>query len=271
MYIQETGPEDAPSIVFLHGGGAAGWSWRYQVEALCDEFHCLVPDLPGNGKSIGEGPFRFSAARQAVADLIRERAHGGRAHVVGLSLGGQLTALLLASDPGLLQSAILSGTLVREVPGLGWLRTGWGRGLLRATLAAYWPVRNQTFWIRANMKSYQIPLEFEPEMREETRNMSIDGFMEMVGNENLGFRLPEGLEKADLPVLVAVGQKEYGVMHHSACDLAEALPNARAVTAQGVGHNWSLEAPQVFTRMVRAWVTRQALPPELHPLPSRER
>ena len=266
MYIQESGPEKAPSIVFLHGGGAAGWSWRYQVEALRDEFHCLVPDLPGNGKSIGEGPFRFSTAEQAVAALIRERAHGGRAHVVGLSLGGQLVSELLAKDPSLLHSAILSGTLVRGVPGLGWLRTGWGIGLLRATLAVYWPVRNQTFWIRANMKSYKIPPEFEPEMREETRNMTMDGFLEMVGNENLGFRLPSGLERANLPVLVVAGQKEYRVIYQSARDLAAALPNARAVVAQGVGHNWSLEAPQVFTRMIRAWVTGQPLPAELRSL-----
>ena len=46
LYFESFGPPNAPSIVFLHGGGVAGWMWRKQIEALKSAYHCLAPDLP---------------------------------------------------------------------------------------------------------------------------------------------------------------------------------------------------------------------------------
>jgi pimeloyl-ACP methyl ester carboxylesterase len=56
LYIQESGPATAPTVVFLHGGGGAGWMWQPQIEQLGD-YHCLVPDLPEQGQSVNEKPF----------------------------------------------------------------------------------------------------------------------------------------------------------------------------------------------------------------------
>lgn len=44
LHVEEHGPEAGSSIVFLHGGGGAGWMWRPQVEELKDRYHCLVPE-----------------------------------------------------------------------------------------------------------------------------------------------------------------------------------------------------------------------------------
>jgi pimeloyl-ACP methyl ester carboxylesterase len=55
LYFESSGPDNAagprPAIVFLHGGGIAGWMWREQVKSFKAEYHCLVPDLPGLGKN----------------------------------------------------------------------------------------------------------------------------------------------------------------------------------------------------------------------------
>lgn len=269
MYIEEFGPPAAEKILFLHGGGAAGWSWRYQVRALQDTYRCIVPDLPGSGRSLDEGPFHFERAAAALAEFLGAR--GGKVHLVGLSLGAQLGALLLARDPALFASAFLSGTLVRSIPGGGCMASLAGRGLLRATLAAYWPFRLRDFWIRANMQSYGIPAEFMPEVREETRNMTIEGFVDMILNENMRFRLPAGLEHAALPVLVAVGEQEYGVVRQSTRDLAQVLPNARALIVRGAGHNWPLQNPTLFNRALRAWLEGGDLPEELMRFPDHKR
>ena len=44
LYIKETGQDNQETIIFLHGGGLAGWMWEEQVKAFND-YHCLVPDL----------------------------------------------------------------------------------------------------------------------------------------------------------------------------------------------------------------------------------
>jgi len=69
MYMQECGPTTSPTLVFLHVGGGAGWMWSPQVESLSRDFHCLVPDLPGHGRS-AEMPFTIADAAQQVATLI---------------------------------------------------------------------------------------------------------------------------------------------------------------------------------------------------------
>ena len=96
LFVRESGPVSAPTIVFLHGGGVSGWSWQPQIEAFPD-YHLLVPDLPEHGRSLAEAPFTFPDAAARIADLIRDRGHDGRAHVIGLSLGAQTAIQLLAS------------------------------------------------------------------------------------------------------------------------------------------------------------------------------
>ena len=67
LFFEESGPEDAKTIVFLHGGGAAGWMWREEVKALQSSYHCLLPDLPEQGRGVGR------ALMNAVEEKIRER------------------------------------------------------------------------------------------------------------------------------------------------------------------------------------------------------
>lgn len=47
------GPDDAPAVVLLHGGGldAAAFSWKRTVSALADGFRVYAPDWPGYGGS----------------------------------------------------------------------------------------------------------------------------------------------------------------------------------------------------------------------------
>jgi pimeloyl-ACP methyl ester carboxylesterase len=84
LCVREGGPDNAPTICFLHGGGVGGWMWRPQVEALQDTYHCLIPDLPEHGLSAAVQPFTIADAARRIAELIRERGHRGRAHVIGL-------------------------------------------------------------------------------------------------------------------------------------------------------------------------------------------
>jgi hypothetical protein len=87
---------------------------------------------------------------------------------------------------------------------------------------------------------------------------------------NQQFRLPEGLDRVSARVLAVCGAGEYRAMRLSASDIAAAIPGAqvRAVRyaeklSLAQQHNWNMTAPELFTQMVRAWVTGRELPPEL--------
>jgi poly(3-hydroxybutyrate) depolymerase len=119
LAFTSAGPEDADTVVLLHGVGTTGWMWRRLAADLCPDMHVLVVDLPGHGASASR-PWRSLADTvDAVADLVRSQAHDGRAHLVGLSLGGYVAVEMAAARAEMAPSATVSGVNVLPFPGPG--------------------------------------------------------------------------------------------------------------------------------------------------------
>jgi len=81
---------DAESVVLVEGLGYGRWMWRWQAEALTDDYHLLLPDNRGTGDSDApKGPYTIG---QMAADLEAVLADAGveSAHVVGASMGGMI-------------------------------------------------------------------------------------------------------------------------------------------------------------------------------------
>jgi pimeloyl-ACP methyl ester carboxylesterase len=270
LYTSVYGDPTHPTILFLHGGGGGGWMWQPQVEALKQDYHLLVPDLPEHGRSASIKPFTILGSVDQIAKLIRTQARGGKAHVVGLSEGAQITVALLAAAPELLDHAIISSALVREIPGMGWF----GAGFWAAMYRSIQPLNKYAWWARLNMRSNGIPERYLQNTLETYKTLTAEAFAHVIV-ENQKFRLPAGLEKLAAPTLVVAGWKEYKVMHQSVQDVAAAIPGANACLVHhtnkmslGEQHNWNMNAPELFTRTVRTWIEGQQLPSELQELRS---
>jgi pimeloyl-ACP methyl ester carboxylesterase len=250
LFTQEFGLSNAPTIVFLHGGGVGGWMWKPQIAQLQGEYHLLVPDLPEHGQSIEVKPCTLQNAAAQVADLIRTRAHGGRAHVVGLSLGAQTTIELLSQSPEVVDRAVASGPLMRPLPGIGTTN-------LMAKM--YWPFRNMKWLVKWNMQGLGVPAEYFEEFRKDTASLTIDGFVRMTmanGNNHV----PPNLQAVTVPTLLLVGEKELKIMKESVRDLLAVMPSAQGYIVSGAIHNWSMQLPDLFTQTVKAWIAGKTLP-----------
>jgi pimeloyl-ACP methyl ester carboxylesterase len=103
-----------PTIVFLHGTRLTGAAWAVQVAALTDTFDCLAPDLPGHGEA-ADVPFSVEGAAERVAQLIERKATGGRAILVGLSLGGYVAMAVAARWPERIVGLVISGATAEPV------------------------------------------------------------------------------------------------------------------------------------------------------------
>ena len=253
LYTQEFGPASAPTIVFLHGGGVGGWMWKPQIAQLQNDYHLLVPDLPEHGHSRDVKPCTLQNAAVQVVELIRARAHGGRTHVVGLSLGAQTTIELLSEAPELIDHAVASGPLMRPLPGIG---------ATNLMAKMYWPFRNATWLVKWNMKGLGVPEEYFEDFRKDTAALTIDGFVRMtLANGNN--RVPANLQRVTVPTLLLVGEKELKIMRESVRDLLAVMPSAKGYVVSGAIHNWSLQLPNLFTETVRAWIAEHVLPDAL--------
>lgn len=101
------GPPHGPAIVFVHGTRATRAFWAPQQARLGDAYRTIAIDLPGHGTRAGE-PFTLDAAADVVAEVI-DREAGGRAVVVGLSLGGYVALALAARSPERVRGLGLAG------------------------------------------------------------------------------------------------------------------------------------------------------------------
>jgi pimeloyl-ACP methyl ester carboxylesterase len=260
LFVRESGAVGAPAIVFLHGGEYSGRSWQPVVDRL-QEYHCLVPDLPQHGRSIRHRPFEMAGAAAAVAELICSRVGAGRVHVVGFSLGAQVGVQLLATAPELVDRAVLSGTIVDVMPGA--TQTQQLMELLARMSRSLW------FSIGRNARHVGLVPAKLTDHRADMRLMPPAQIAHIV-SASVGFRLPDGLDKADSPTLFLTGAKEMRLMHRSAAALAQQMPNGVARVAVGMRHDWPLRYPDLFSRTVAGWLSGTALPVEIAlPDPSR--
>lgn len=269
LYFESSGPESARSIVFLHGGGVGGWMWREVVKNLQADFHCLVPDLPEQGRNIhaGDGPYTTEGAADRIAAFIHGQGHAGRASVVGLSEGAQVVVSLLSRSPEVIDHAVASSAILRGL----WMNRLYTPGVFRWTHRLFMaPFKNSDWWIRLNMHgSAGISDDYFVDFKRDFQEMTEDSLTHLMV-ASLTYHLPAGLEKANVPVLVVVGNKEYRAMKMSGLDLLKVLPKARGVMVNlGAGsslakeHNWAMTAPDLFSTTVRAWIEDRPLPEAL--------
>lgn len=264
LAFQASGSQETRTIVFLHGGGMGGWMWE-PVSKHLSEYRCLAPDQAEHGGSRDIKPLSMALAAEKTAGLIRAQARGGKAVVVGLSEGAQITVQLLATAPETVEKAILSSALLRPIPGLAWINSpallGW---LFRVSIP---PFRNADWWIRLNMKySAGVPDQFFPQFKKDFQTMTEGEFVNlMIANQT--YRLPSGLDEAIAPTLVLASSKEFPAMKQSVRDLVAALPNAQGgfvnlgkKSSRASEHNWALTAPNQFAATVRAWIEGTPLP-----------
>lgn len=248
MYVDEYGDKGAPTVVFIHGGGMSGWMWKKQREAFGD-YHLLIPDLPDHGKSLGEGAISIEGAADRVAELIRARANGGRAHVVGHSLGGKIIVQLLAEHPETVDRAVVASALFRPMP------------LLNATMNM--PMYKLSVWMLQNRKILELQAKqfnfpddsYRENFKKEAAATTADMLGRIYTQLNGHLSLPEGLSRAGAPTLVIAGEKEPKAMRMSVADVAHALPNSKAYLVRGGRHTFPWEKSDAFNAAIRAWIT----------------
>jgi pimeloyl-ACP methyl ester carboxylesterase len=216
--------------------------WQPQFQRLPD-YYCLAPDLPEHGNSAKIGPFSLKDTSRRVADLIRQSTPTGRAHVVGLSMGGAVAVRMLLDVPEVIDHVIVTGAATRLDPVVASFTTMMGF-LSRDQLA-------QLIFLQSN-----IPQHYHHLVREGVRSVKPAAFRHF-SQEVTQIELPHAVH---VPMLIPVGQQETFVVQQAAREMSTTIQGAKGVMVPGMGHIWNLEAPDLFTQTVRSWVTDAPLP-----------
>jgi len=249
LFVEESGTLDAPSIVFLHGVGTSGWMWWRQT-AACPDYHCLNIDLPGHGKSNAVKWVSLADTAEQVARVIRERSSNGRAHVVGLSLGGYVALVLLERYPSVLDRVIISGVTASPMP---------NRNLMRPQLWFLSAMRKSRWILNMQARALHLPPDKQTAFTENFQAMSMETYHRIMV-EAVDFTASPGLSRVNVPTLIVAGSRESKIILDSVPAISKLMPNAKGRLATGVEHGWNVQAPDLFNAMVRAWIREMELP-----------
>ncbi len=120
LFYDETGPADAPVVLFSNSLGATLEMWDAQARALAGRWRVIRYDTRGHGRSpFVDGAVTIERLADDAAGLLAALGVA-RAHVVGLSLGGMTAQALAIRHPQRVASLVLMATAPHLPPAEGW-------------------------------------------------------------------------------------------------------------------------------------------------------
>ncbi|EGZ15894.1 hypothetical protein PHYSODRAFT_507525 [Phytophthora sojae] len=104
-------PKSREIVVFLHGLGSSKEAWVRVSSGLSKDYHVVIPDLPGHGKTT---PFdtnmNFAADRQArrLHEFFESELYpNNKVHLVGTCMGATIAGVYAAMHPTRVKSLTL--------------------------------------------------------------------------------------------------------------------------------------------------------------------
>ena len=192
---------------------------------------------------------------EQIAALIADECDGGRAHVVGLSLGGLVGLQLAAQTPERVRSLMVSGVPMGRVPRpLQWFNRAFAWLYARPWNAG------------AVATAFGLPDNESRAAFLATATQTPRATLAIVLSEIVGGALPRDPGAITSRSLFLVGERHLALSRNAVSWLVDQMPNALGFKVPGVGHQWHIEEGEGFTALVRAWIDCIALPDTLRPL-----
>ena len=254
LFYEQFGNPADPMFVFLHGGGVSGYMWEEQVKHFSKSFHCIVPDLPAQGKSQSAEPFSIAGSAAVINRLIKQLAGGKTVIVTGFSLGAQVLVEMLAQEPNLIHYAIINSALVKPMPS--------AKLWLKPMLALSLPLTRSKFFAKLQAKELYIPSHQFELYYQESKHTQLNNLLSVM-QENMSFSIPNGFEKSTAKILVTVGMLEKKMMRQSTEALVKSGNDCTGIIFPNIGHGISLANPQLFNSTIDQWLDHKPLSPEL--------
>ncbi|KAK5653255.1 hypothetical protein OQA88_9154 [Cercophora sp. LCS_1] len=252
-------PSAPTTLLLLHGLLSSHLEYAHVTPHL-PTYHLLIPDLPGHSRSSHLAPSTIPHITNTIATLIRTHAHNGRAHIIGLSMGGFVALDLAHRYPELCQSLFVTGAAPFEgafafIARRPWIAYGIMWVMDSLPDGVYWWLCKRNGMVR------------HEELRVEMRRNRRWGVVREVYGSILGIGWETVREIQGVRCLCVAGGKQDDLgSTRRVGEVWRANGIGKAVVVREALHAWDLQMPEVFARGVRAWVEEGALPGEFEEL-----
>ena len=235
FYTLSQGPKGTPTLVLVHGAGGTRLHWPAELRRTPDATVYTL-DLPGHGRSGGQGCDTIATYAESVAAFLRavEVEH---AVIAGHSMGGAI-ALALALD------------FTERVTGLVLMATG---ARLRVAPTILERIRDDFEETTKLITRFAWSSQAPPQLTGLGRQALTETGPDVLWGDFTAcdrFDVMERLEEIETPTLLIAGSVDQLTPVKYAQYLNENIAGARLVTIEGAGHMIMLEHPGKVARAV---------------------
>jgi pimeloyl-ACP methyl ester carboxylesterase len=254
--VVDTGGEDKPPLLWIHGLSGLWQNWLLNIPAFMDRYRCIAPDLPGFGESeMPREQISIQGYARTVDQLCDVLGVEGPT-VIGNSMGGFVGAELALSFPTrvdklvLVSAAGLSTEYVAAQPLLVGARL-WTFATARTGARADPVVRRRRLRRLVLQGVLRYPEKLSaPLTWELVQGAPKPGFIQGL-RANLDYSYRDRLPRIDVPTLIVWGRNDMIVPVGDAERYERLIgPNARAEIFEDTGHVPMLERPGRFNRLL---------------------
>ena len=249
---------NGPPVLLIQGVGVTGEGWRPQVNGLVNNFHTLIFDNRGIGRSIPcRGPVSIEAMAADARGLM-DAAGWESAHVAGHSMGGVIAQQLALDASKRVRSLSLLCTFPR------------GKDAARLTPWVLWMTLRTRLGPRWRRQRAFLEMLFP---REELQRADLDSLAAQVaaligrdlahsppillkqvralGRHDVSARLSE---LAGIPTLVLSAEQDPIAPPHYGRRLAELIPGARFEEVADASHGITIQRADLINATLKSFL-----------------
>jgi len=221
-------------VVCVHGSGGNAGLWQKVMDGLAGEYHLLALDLPGHGRSEGQGMKRVSEYRDFLKDFF-DALELERIVLGGHSLGGAVVQDFAIHYPAKLSAILLIGTGAR----------------LRVIPQALEVMRQMAEGkIEPRFDPWEFSPKASPEMlataeREWAKTTPWVRYHDLMACDQ--FDIMREIEKIRLPALMVCGREDWLTPIKYSEFLNNKISGSEMEIIEGAGHMLMLEAPEALS------------------------
>lgn len=239
FYLKRARGEEE-SLLFIHGAGESHRLWGHQVQHV-KAVNTYAVDLPGHGRSAGEGRQSIAAYGQFVLSFLDALGLAG-VTLVGHSMGGAITLHLALHCPARLRGIVLVGTgaRLRVMPAiLDGLREDFPKTVRLICRYAY-----------ASQADEALVRQGEVEMLQNRPEVLHGDFVACDQ-----FDVMERLGEIRCPTLVICGGEDRLTPPKYSTYLRDHIAGAQLILIEGAGHMVMVERPTVTSRAISQFIS----------------
>jgi pimeloyl-ACP methyl ester carboxylesterase len=250
---RQFGPDTGVPVIFLNHLAAVLDNWDPRViDGIAAKRRVIVFDNRGIGASGGSTPDSVEAMAHDAIAFIRALGYE-QVDLLGFSLGGMVSQVIVQEEPQLVRRFVLAGTGPAGGEGMDKVTPITIRSMVKGALTFKDPKTYLFFTRTPNGKA--AAREFLTRLKERTddRDKAISPVSfrrQLKAIQSWATQQPSELSSVRQPVLVANGDQDLMVPSSNSIDLARRLPNARLKLYPDAGHGGVFQYHREFVPAV---------------------